>query len=175
MRLDNASEVKLNQVVAYLKKKSDERLWARLYQKIIFLLELESYKKYQQLSIGVKFKSYFYGPFSEDIAQALENSDEIEIPQSVKAEIDEILKQYNLNKFDNKHQESAFKKIIDYIHSLYIYQITPFKSEFDFSLYDFEDLFSVVDSKLDGECLEQEKYKNIKIKLESKKYEHLFE
>lgn len=171
MTLDNASEVKLNQVVAYLSEKSDKRLWARLYQKIIFLLELEFYKKHQRALHRSNFKSYFFGPFSIDIAQALENSNKIEIPKYVKNKVDEILKQYDLKEFDNKHQEKAFKKIIDYIHSLYIYQITPFESDFDFSFYDFKDLFSVVDSELDGISLEQEKYENAKIKLESKKYE----
>ncbi|TLD85844.1 type II toxin-antitoxin system antitoxin SocA domain-containing protein [Helicobacter sp. MIT 05-5294] len=174
MPLDSASEIKLNQVVAYLNEKSNNKLWARLYQKIIFLLELEHFKKYQKLSIGITFQSYLYGPFSKSIAQALENPNKIDIPKYVKDEVDDILVQYGLSKFDNKSQEKFFEKIINYIHSLKIYNMTPFEADFDFSLYNFEDLFKTMDSNLDGLTLQQEKYKNTKIEIKSQEYEHLF-
>lgn len=175
MRLDEASKLKLDQVVAYLNEKSNKLLWARLYQKIIFLLELEHYKKHQRLSIGLHYKSYLYGPFSEEVALALENPKKIEVPQYVKAEVDKLLKQYHINNFDNESQEKIFKKIITHIHALKIYNMTPFEAQFDFSLYPFEDLFETIKSKLDGITLEREKYDYIKIEHEAKEYENLFE
>ncbi|MBX7491265.1 type II toxin-antitoxin system antitoxin SocA domain-containing protein [Helicobacter turcicus] len=173
--MDNASEIKLSQTISYLRHKSNNKLWARLYQKIIFLMELEFYKRHQQLSIGVNFQSYKYGPFSVEIAQMLDNPNIIEAPQNVKQEINEILRKYELTKFDKKSLEKSYNKMIHYIHSLKIYNMTPFGANFNFNSYSFEDIFKTIDSKLDGTKLEQEKYKNMQIEKEAKKYEALFE
>ena len=71
--------------------------------------------------------------------------------------------------------EQCYNKIVDYIHSLYFYNITPFRESLDFSQYNFEDLFIVLDKPyLDGSQLEQDKKKSYEIRQRAKEYRCLF-
>ena len=72
-QIDEASIQRLNEVIIYLKEKSKNKLMVRLYHKILFLIELEHFKSHQKLFIGLDFFSYKYGPFSIEIAEALDS------------------------------------------------------------------------------------------------------
>ncbi|AHK73210.1 DUF4065 domain-containing protein [Campylobacter coli] len=175
-KMDAASEKRLIEAVSYLKKISKDALMARLYQKILFLLELKYYQQHSRPFIGINFKSYKFGPFSLDVAKALDDpKPNSECSNEVKEKIDEILKEYNLNRFDQKTMGKSFKKMIDYIHSLVFYNLTPFDCDFNFDNYSFEDLFERINSKLDGKKLEDEKYKFALINQKAKEYECLFQ
>lgn len=173
--LDAASEKRLNEAISYLKYLSNDTLMARLYQKILFLLELKYYQKHSRLFIGLNFKSYKYGPFSIDIAKALEEPTINKYSNEVKEKIDEILKEYKLNDFNPKTMGKAFNKMIDYIHSLVFYNLTPFNHDFNFDNYNFDDLFETINSNLNGEKLENEKNKFALINQKAKEYECLFQ
>ena len=173
--MDAASEKRLIEAVSYLRKISEDTLMARLYQKILFLLELKYYKEHSKTFIGIDFKSYKFGPFSVDIAKALEDPKlNLEYSSEVKEKIDKILKEYNLNKFDQKTMGKAFNKMINYIHSLVFYNLTPYNHNLNFDDYAFDDLFEMINSKLDGKKLENERYKFALINQKAKKYECLF-
>ncbi|TLD91020.1 DUF4065 domain-containing protein [Helicobacter magdeburgensis] len=157
MQLDNATEQRLNEAVSYLRHKSNERLWARLYQKILFLLELEYFKEHGTLFIGLKFKSYKYGPFSEEVANALDNPQAVEHSQRVQEKLDEILERYDLKDYSRSNMQQAYTQIIDHIHSLLFYHLTPFGHIIEFEKYPIESLFERLETKIDGEFLENER------------------
>ncbi|HEB9338044.1 TPA: DUF4065 domain-containing protein [Campylobacter coli] len=175
-KIDAASEQRLIEAISYLRKISEDALMVRLYQKILFLLELKYYQQHSKLFIGINFKSYKFGPFSNDIAEALEDPrTNLECSKEVKEKIDEILKEYKLNKFDKRTMGKSFNKMINYIHSLVFYNLTPFNCYFNFDNYSFDDLFERIDSKLDGKKLEKERYKFALINQKAKDYECLFQ
>ena len=173
--IDAATEKRLDETLSYLKYKSDDKLMVRLYQKILFLIELNYYKKHSKLFIGLDFVSYKFGPFSLEIAQALENPARTNYSKEVKEKVDEVLNEYKLHSFDIKTMKKAYQKMIDYIHSLLIYNMTPFNHSLNFNHYQFEDLFQTIHSNLNGEELEQEKSYFAQIKQEAKDYECLFQ
>lgn len=175
-RIDEASLHRLNEVVSYLGEISDFQLMARLYQKIIFLLELEYYKKHFRLFIGINFKSYKFGPFNIEIAQALENPNPTKYSKEVKEQVDAILKVYKLDKeINNRTMMKAYKKMIDYIHSLVFYNLTPFGHDLIFENYQNEDIFATMKSNLDGKKLEEERSEFQRIRQEAKQYQCLFQ
>ena len=175
MHMSDASEQRLEQAVSYLREKSNDGLMARLYQKILFLLELKYYQKHSQYFIGIHFTSYKYGPFSKGVAEALESTEKIPCPKNVQEEIDAILHEYSLEQFDKETMHEAYQKMIDYIHSLVFYNITPFRASLDFNQYAEEDLLNTIQSKLDGQELESEKASFAMIRQEAKQCEHLFQ
>lgn len=174
-KIDAATEKRLNSAISYLKEISKDTLISRLYQKILFLVELNYYKKYSRLFIGIDFISYKFGPFSIEIAKALENPSKTPYSKEVKEKIDEILIEYKLDNFDIKTMSKAYHKMINYIHSLLIYNMTPYEYPLNFDNYQFEDLFETIKSDLNGKKLEEEKSEFTQIRQEAKGYECLFQ
>lgn len=174
--IDAASLKRLNEVIAYLRQTSKGCLAANLYQKIVFLIELNYFRANQNLFIGLIFHSLKYGPFNIDLAQALDAPNEkMQISLEVQNAIEEVLQEFGLESFSYEEMNEAYSKMSKYISSLYIYNITPFEFALDFNKYNFEDLFETIAySNLDGEQLEREKIQEPLSRQKAKEYEHFF-
>ena len=173
--MDAASIKRLNEVIAYLRQASKGRLAANLYQKIVFLVELNHFRAHQNLFVGLEFKSLRYGPFSEQLAMAMDAPDEKrEISLEVQAQVAEVLEEFELAEFSNEAMQAAYARMSAYISSLYIYNITPYEFTLDFEKYNFEDLFESVAYNLSGEDLAREKIAAPLSRQRAKKFEHYF-
>ena len=166
---------RLNELIYYLKQISKGQLALNLYQKIVFLIELNHYRAHQKLFIGLSFESLRYGPFSIELAKAMDAPDEkIYVSIQVQEAVEELLQEFELYDFSYESMQKAYFKMSKYISSLYIYNITPYEFTFDFDKYNFEDLFETVAYNLSGEILEQEKIKTPLIRQRAKEFEHYF-
>lgn len=174
--MDAASISRLNETVAYLRDKSGGRLAANLYQKILFLIELNHYREHQNLFVGLEFKSLKYGPFSEAVAVAVDAPDaKTSVSIAVQERVDEVLEEFGLAKFTREEMQNAYTAMSGYISKLYIYNITPFEFALDFAKYNFADLFETLEfSQISGEDLEREAINSPLIRQEAKRFEYLF-
>ena len=174
--MDAASLKRLNETIACLRQTSKGRLNANLYQKIVFLVELNHFRAHQNLFIGLEFQSLKYAPFSVELARAMDAPDEsMQISLEVQSAVEEVLQEYALEDFTDETMRSAYAKMASYISSLYIYNITPYEFAFDFEKYNFEDLFETVAySQVSGEQLEREKIAVPLSRQRAKEYEHFF-
>lgn len=153
--LDLGSENMLVSIVDYLEKKAGGSLWRRLYHKLVFLIELEYYKKHGKKLSGAGFYSYKYGPFSQDVAFVLDSPQRCDdLPDEVKEVIDDVM-----NRWWTGDQQADFERIIQYVHSLYVYHATPYKGDYNFDHFELTELNMSVESKteLTGDKLENEK------------------
>lgn len=158
----------LQDIYIYLESKG---LWSRSVQKVIFLLELKYFQEHKEYLTKANFKSYKYGPYSKSI-HAISANESIEsysesssLSQEIIKFLDEILNEFKVNTFSHTEQEKEFSKLIKYIHSLFIYNVTPFNHKYKLELFDNKDLFLEVDreTELNGKILEQDKDKYKKI------------
>ena len=173
--MDAASIKRLNEVIACLRQTSKGRLNANLYQKIVFLMELNHFRTHQNLFIGLEFQSLKYGPFSVELAKAMDAPDEkMDISLEVQERVAEVLDEFELASFSNEAMQAAYTKMSAYISSLYIYNITPYEFTLDFEKYNFEDLFETVAYNLSGEVLEREKIEAPLSRQRAKEFEHYF-
>lgn len=174
--MDAASIKRLNEVIACLRQTSKGCLMANLYQKIVFLIELNHFRVHQNLFVGLIFHSLKYGPFSVELAKALDAPDEkMDISLEVQSAVEEVLEEFGLQEFSYETMQKAYAKMNAYISSLYIYNITPFEFALDFEKYNFEDLFETVAySNLNGEQLEREMIQAPLTRQRAKEYEHFF-
>ena len=174
--MDAASIKRLNEVIACLRQTSKGCLMANLYQKIVFLIELNHFRTHQNLFVGLVFNSLKYGPFSVELAKALDAPDEkMDISLEVQSAVEEVLEEFGLQEFSYETMQKAYAKMNAYISSLYIYNITPFEFALDFEKYNFEDLFETVAySNLNGEQLEREMIQVPLTRQRAKEYEHFF-
>ena len=174
--MDAASIKRLNEIIACLRQTSKGCLMANLYQKIVFLIELNHFRTHQNLFVGLVFNSLKYGPFSVELAKALDAPDEkMDISLEVQSAVEEVLEEFGLQEFSYETMQKAYAKMNAYISSLYIYNITPFEFALDFEKYNFEDLFETVAySNLNGEQLEREMIQEPLTRQRAKEYEHFF-
>ncbi|MCV6608217.1 MAG: Panacea domain-containing protein [Campylobacterales bacterium] len=175
MSLNIASKNVIDNIIKYMTKKNGgAQLWERLYQKYIFLLELEYYKKYETHITNVKFKSYEFGPFSIDVAKRIDgyNEDEINLEDEIKDEIDLIFE-----KWHSGNPSKDFDKIIKHIHSLMIYNLVPYDEYYNLKNFNKEDLEEILhtDKELTGEKLRKEQAVFYNIRQKSQDYVDLFE
>ena len=174
--IDAASIKRLKEFIACLRQTSKGCRMANLYQKIFFLIELNHFRTHQNLFVGLVFNSLKYGPFSVELAKALDAPDEkMDISLEVQSAVEEVLEEFGLQEFSYETMQKAYAKMNAYISSLYIYTITPFEFALDFEKYNFEDLFETVAySNLNGEQLEREMIQVPLTRQRAKEYEHFF-
>ncbi len=175
MSLNVASKLVLDNIIKYMTyKNSGNQLWERLYQKYIFLLELEYFKKYDTHITNVKFKSYEFGPFSVDVAQRLDgvDSSDIDLSDEIKQEIDLIF-----DKWYTGNVKDDFERVIKHVHSLMIYNLVPYDEYYNFKNFNKEDLELIIvsEEELTGEKLRLEKASFYNIHRQAPSYVHLFE
>lgn len=75
---------KLKEILKYVIKLQGGKIYTKLrLVKLIYILDREYFKKYGKNLTGVNYKNYYYGPFSHQIEEALE---ELEKEGSIKIE-----------------------------------------------------------------------------------------
>lgn len=152
----------LKNLCVYLESKG---LWERSIQKVLFLLELRYFYKNNKYATTASFKSYDYGPYSPNITKIAEREYEsiTKIPASILSILDDIFNEYKLD--IKSKQKKEFDKILKYIHSLFIYNVTPFNHKYKLEVFNKDDLLLTVETKteLNGSILKKEKkeYKKI--------------
>jgi hypothetical protein len=152
----------LQNICTYLESKG---LWERSIQKVLFLLELRYFHKNNKHITNAIFKSYDYGPYSSDITKIAERKYEAitKIPKNILNMLNDIFNEYKLD--IQSKQEKEFDKILKYIHSLFIYNVTPFNHKYKLEVFNKDDLLLTIETKteLNGSILKKEKeeYKKI--------------
>jgi uncharacterized protein YwgA len=69
--------------------------------KLLYLLDLKAIKKLGKTLTGVKFKSYFYGPYSDEIDEVLNYLEELGFISSIKNTSFYLGKEYIVYKLNN--------------------------------------------------------------------------
>jgi uncharacterized phage-associated protein len=130
-------------IIKKSKEKFDKKLGRAEIMKLLYIVELAYFKKYNKTITGTTFKYYHYGPFSQDVLDMLDTLEKEGIledeffqdPFSGYEKHNYIIKNEHKIKYLNKDEKKFIDKVIEKFGEMtlrelltFVYNIEPMKT-----------------------------------------------